>query len=108
MEMKMPQAEKHAGAEHGSERVIVFDTSLRDGEQAPGASMDLEQKLAVARALQALGVDVVEAGFPAASPGDFEAGAAGAREIEGPTVCALPRAHRKDIDRVTEALRPAQ
>src|SRR5207302_5966168 len=95
-------------SEASSERVVVFDTTLRDGEQAPGASMDLEQKLAVARALQALGVDVVEAGFPAASPGDFEAVAAVARQIEGPTVCALARAHREDIDRVTEALRPAQ
>src|SRR5207302_8594368 len=91
-----------------ADRVVVFDTTLRDGEQAPGASMDLEQKLAVARALQALGVDVVEAGFPAASPGDFEAVAAVARELEGPTVCALARAHREDIDSVTEALRPAQ
>ena len=91
-----------------ADRVVVFDTTLRDGEQAPGASMDLDQKLAVARALQALGVDVVEAGFPAASPGDFEAVAAVARELEGPAVCALARARREDIDRVTEALRPAQ
>jgi 2-isopropylmalate synthase len=94
--------------ESPADRIVVFDTTLRDGEQAPGASMDLEQKLAVARALQALGVDVVEAGFPAASPGDFEAVAAVARQLEGPTVCALARAHREDIDRVTEALRPAQ
>ena len=91
-----------------SDRVIVFDTTLRDGEQAPGASMDLDQKLNVARALQALGVDVMEAGFAAASPGDFEAVFAIAREIEGPTVCALARANRQDIDSVTEALRPAQ
>src|SRR5438093_107279 len=74
---------------------------------APGASMDLEQKLSVARALQALSVDVVEAGFPAASPGDFDAVMAVARELEGPTVCALARANREDIDRVSEALRPA-
>jgi len=90
------------------DRVIVFDTTLRDGEQAPGASMDLEQKLRVARVLRGLGVDVLEAGFPAASPGDFEAVAAVARQVEGPTICALARAHRDDIDRVTEALRPAQ
>src|SRR2546429_2675551 len=94
--------------EASSDRVIVFDTTLRDGEQAPGASMDLEQKLRVARVLTALGVDVLEAGFPAASPGDAEAVAAVARHIEGPTICALARAHRDDIDRVTEALRPAQ
>ncbi len=93
--------------EASTDRVIVFDTSLRDGEQAPGASMDLEQKLRVARALQALGVDVLEAGFPAASPGDYEAVAAVARQVEGPIVCALARANREDIDRVTEALRPA-
>ncbi|HWE22592.1 MAG TPA: 2-isopropylmalate synthase [Myxococcales bacterium] len=93
--------------ESPADRVVVFDTTLRDGEQAPGASMDLTQKLSVARALQALGVDVVEAGFPAASPGDSEAVAAVAREIEGPTVCALARANREDIDRVTEALRSA-
>ena len=91
-----------------SDRVIVFDTTLRDGEQAPGASMDLDQKLNVARALRALAVDVMEAGFPAASPGDFEAVFAIASEIEGPTICALARANRQDIDRVTEALRPAQ
>jgi len=91
-----------------SDRVIVFDTTLRDGEQAPGASMDLEQKLRVARVLTSLGVDVLEAGFPAASPGDFEAVAAVARQVEGPTICALARAHRDDIDSVTEALRPAQ
>ncbi|TMB08792.1 MAG: 2-isopropylmalate synthase [Deltaproteobacteria bacterium] len=94
--------------EASSDRVIVFDTTLRDGEQAPGASMDLEQKLRVARALTALGVDVLEAGFPAASPGDYEAVAALARYIEGPTLCALARAHSDDIDRVTESLRPAQ
>src|SRR5207237_4525082 len=94
--------------EASSDRVIVFDTTLRDGEQAPGASMDLEQKLRVAHALTALGVDVLEAGFPAASPGDYEAVAALARYIEGPTLCALARAHRDDIDRVTESLRPAQ
>src|SRR5713226_2839873 len=94
--------------ENGSDRrVIVFDTSLRDGEQAPGAAMDLTHKLQVARALQALGVDVLEAGFPAASPGDSEAVGAVARQIEGPIVCALARANREDIDRVTEALRPA-
>src|SRR5919109_2977027 len=93
--------------EASSERVTVFDTTLRDGEQAPGASMDLEQKLRVARALQELGVDVLEAGFPAASPGDFEAVAAIARQIEGPVICALARAHREDIDRVAQALRSA-
>jgi 2-isopropylmalate synthase len=73
----------------GNQRVIVFDTTLRDGEQAPGASMNLAQKLQVARALSQLGVDVIEAGFPVASPGDFEAVQTVARTIEGPTVAAL-------------------
>ncbi len=87
-----------------SDRVIIFDTTLRDGEQAPGASMDLQQKLRVARVLQELAVDVIEAGFAAASPGDFEAVRAIATEIEGPVVCSLARAQRSDIDRVAEAL----
>jgi 2-isopropylmalate synthase len=88
--------------------VVVFDTTLRDGEQAPGASMDIDQKIRVARALQRLCVDVIEAGFPAASPGDFEAVKAVAREVEGPTVCALARAEKRDIDQVEMALRDAR
>ncbi|MGZ6131725.1 MAG: 2-isopropylmalate synthase, partial [Myxococcaceae bacterium] len=91
----------------GNQRVIVFDTTLRDGEQAPGASMNLAQKLQVARALSQLGVDVIEAGFPVASPGDFEAVQTVARTIEGPTVAALARANRGDIDRAVDALAPA-
>ena len=88
--------------------IIVFDTTLRDGEQAPGASMDIDQKIRVARALQRLRVDVIEAGFPAASPGDFEAVRAVAREVDGPTVCALARAEKRDIDQVEMALRDAR
>ena len=88
--------------------VVVFDTTLRDGEQAPGASMDIDQKIRVARALQRLHVDVIEAGFPAASPGDFEAVRAVARELDGPTVCALARADKRDIDQVETALRDAR
>jgi 2-isopropylmalate synthase len=90
------------------DRVTVFDTTLRDGEQAPGASMDLHQKLMVARALQDLAVDVIEAGFPAASPGDLEAVAAVAREIDGPVICGLARADRRDIDPAYQALRGAR
>jgi len=71
-----------------------LDTTLRDGEQAPGASMNLSQKLQVARALASLGVDVMEAGFPVASPGDFQAVEAIARQIDGPVICALARANR--------------
>lgn len=86
------------------ERLILFDTTLRDGEQAPGFSMDRDEKLQVARALDRLAVDVVEAGFPAASPGDFEAVQAVARELEGPATAALCRCHRADIDRAADAL----
>ena len=93
---------------NGSERVVIFDTTLRDGEQAPGASMTLEQKLRVALALQQLKVDVIEAGFPAASPGDFESVRAIAKKLRGVSVCALARAQREDIDRAWEALREAE
>ena len=88
--------------------IVVFDTTLRDGEQAPGASMNIDQKIRVARALQRLHVDVIEAGFPAASPGDFEAVRAVAREVDGPTICALARAEKRDIDQVEMALRGAR
>ena len=89
------------------ERVIIFDTTLRDGEQSPGASMNLEEKLRIAEALEALGVDVIEAGFPIASNGDFEAVNEISKTVKGSTICGLARAARKDIDRAAEALRPA-
>jgi len=90
-----------------SERVAIFDTTLRDGEQSPGASMTREEKLRVARALEALRVDVIEAGFAAASDGDFEAVRTIAREVRGASVCSLARCHPRDIDRAWEALRDA-
>jgi 2-isopropylmalate synthase len=90
-----------------SDRLIIFDTTLRDGEQSPGASMNLAEKLEIARALRDLGVDVIEAGFPIASPGDFEAVRAIAREIEGPIICGLARCNDEDIDRAWEALKDA-
>ena len=89
-------------------RVIIFDTTLRDGEQSPGCSMNLEEKLRVADALEAMGVDVIEAGFPIASNGDFEAVAAIAKRLKKSTVAGLARASRKDIDRAWEALRHAE
>jgi 2-isopropylmalate synthase len=89
------------------ERLIIFDTTLRDGEQSPGASMNLAEKLEVAQALRDLGVDVIEAGFPIASPGDFEAVAAIARQVSGPIICGLARCNADDIDRAWEALRDA-
>ena len=88
-------------------RVIVFDTTLRDGEQSPGCSMNLGEKLEMARALRDLGVDVIEAGFPIASPGDFESVQAIARTIEGPIICGLARCSAADIDRAAEAVKDA-
>ena len=85
-------------------RVIVFDTTLRDGEQSPGASMNLTEKLEVARALELLGVDVIEAGFPITSPDDFEAVRAIARHVSRPAVCGLARCVPLDIDRAAEAV----
>jgi 2-isopropylmalate synthase len=86
-------------------RLIIFDTTLRDGEQSPGASMNLPEKLEIAQALKDLGVDIIEAGFPIASPGDFEAVQAIARQVEGPVICGLARCNPEDIDRAWEALR---
>ncbi len=88
-------------------RVIIFDTTLRDGEQAPGCSMNLKEKLAVAQNLARMGVDVIEAGFPVASPGDFEAVKAIADSVEGPVICGLARATKKDIDACMGALENA-
>lgn len=88
-----------------SERIIIFDTTLRDGEQSPGFSMNLHEKMEIARQLARLGVDVIEAGFPISSPGDFEAVKKVAQEIEGPEICGLARAMPKDIDRCWEAVK---
>ena len=88
-------------------RVVIFDTTLRDGEQAPGCSMTLNEKLRVAAALRDLRVDIIEAGFPAASPGDFDAVRTIARTIEGPAICGLARCNRQDIQRVWEAVKEA-
>jgi 2-isopropylmalate synthase len=90
-----------------ADRLIVFDTTLRDGEQSPGASMNLAEKLEIALALRDLGVDVIEAGFPIASPGDFEAVQLVARQVEGPVICGLARCNRDDIDRAWTALQDA-
>src|SRR5438128_9052382 len=90
-----------------TDRLIIFDTTLRDGEQSPGGSMNLREKVEVALALRDLGVDVIEAGFPIASPGDFEAVQAIARQVEGPVVCGLARCNAEDIDRAAKALRDA-
>ncbi len=89
-------------------RVVIFDTTLRDGEQSPGASMTFEEKLEVADLLDALGVDVIEAGFPIASEGDFESVREAAKRIRNASVAGLARASEKDIDRCAEALRAAR
>ncbi len=88
-------------------QIVIFDTTLRDGEQSPGCSMNLEEKLEVAQALVDLGVDVIEAGFPIASPGDFEAVREIAQSVRGSTICGLARCNDKDIDRAWEALQGA-
>jgi 2-isopropylmalate synthase len=88
-------------------RIVIFDTTLRDGEQSPGCSMNLDEKLEVAQALVDLGVDVIEAGFPIASPGDFEAVREIARTVRGSIICGLARCNEKDIDRAWDALRDA-
>ncbi|MEO0350535.1 MAG: 2-isopropylmalate synthase [Cyanobacteria bacterium P01_A01_bin.15] len=92
------------------DRVLIFDTTLRDGEQSPGATMNVEEKLAVARQLARLGVDIIEAGFPYASPGDFEAVQRIAKEVGtagGPTICGLARATKPDIEAAARAIEPA-
>src|SRR6478672_6509831 len=90
------------------DRVVIFDTTLRDGEQSPGATMTFEEKLQVADVLDAMGVDIIEAGFPIASEGDFEAVAEIARRARRAVVAGLARAGQKDIDRAGEAVRQAR
>ena len=98
-------AGKNASAK---DRVIIFDTTLRDGEQSPGATMTFEEKLEVADLLDEMGVDVIEAGFPIASQGDFEAVHAVAKRAKHAVIAGLSRANAKDIDRCAEAVRPAR
>src|SRR5258708_29081335 len=90
-----------------TDRILIFDTTLRDGEQGPGFSLNGDEKLALARALDALGVDIMEAGFPIASPGDAEAVRRVATEIRRPTIAALARARRLDVEQALWALEPA-
>lgn len=90
------------------EKVIIFDTTLRDGEQSAGTSLNFKEKLDIARHLERLGVDVIEAGFPISSPGDFEAVQLVAREIKASTVCALTHANAEGVDRAWEAIKEAK
>src|SRR5512136_551034 len=89
-------------------RIIIFDTTLRDGEQSPGASMNIEEKVQIARQLERLGVDVIEAGFPIASEGDFEAVRRVAGAVRRPEVAGLCRTRLGDIDRAWQALAEAK
>src|SRR6476620_38692 len=88
-------------------RVVIFDTTLRDGEQAPGFSLEVPAKVQMARALDALGVDIIEAGFPIASPADADAVTHIAREVTRPVIAALARCRQQDIDEAARALAPA-
>ena len=90
------------------DRVIIFDTTLRDGEQAAGGMLNIQEKLEIARQLERLRVDVIEAGFPISSPSDFEAVSLIAKEVRTPTICGLARAHPDDIDRAWEAVKEAE
>ena len=87
------------------DRVLIFDTTLRDGEQSPGISLNQAEKLEIATQLARLGVDIIEAGFPIASPGDFEAVQAIAREVHGPVIAGLARANAQDIDAAWNAVK---
>ncbi|PMP71024.1 MAG: 2-isopropylmalate synthase [Thermodesulfovibrio aggregans] len=89
-------------------RIKIFDTTLRDGEQSPGASMNVDEKIQVAKQLRKLGVDIIEAGFPIASPGDFEAVNRISKEVKGVVIAGLCRARDEDIERAAEALKPAE
>src|SRR5205823_13801903 len=97
-----------APARSEADRVVVFDTTLRDGEQSPGATMTHEEKVEVAELLDQMGVDIIEAGFPIASEGDFHAVHEIAKRAKNAVVCGLSRAAFKDIDRCAEAIKPAR
>src|SRR5437588_6497943 len=94
-----------AGTRQDEDRVRIFDTTLRDGEQSPGISLNVQEKLEIAHQLARLGADVIEAGFPITSPGDFEAVQAIAREVQGPVICGLARTAVQDIDAAWNAIK---
>ena len=91
-----------------TDKIYIFDTTLRDGEQSPGASMNLEEKIQIAELLDELKVDIIEAGFPIASNGDFEAVQSVSKKIKNSTIAALSRASFRDIDRAWEAIQHAK
>ena len=89
------------------DKVTIFDTTLRDGEQAAGGTLNIQEKLEIAKQLEKLGVDVIEAGFPVASPGDFDAVSAIARELRQPIICALTHANAEAVDSAAKAIEKA-
>ncbi|WP_316833151.1 2-isopropylmalate synthase [Pedobacter aquatilis] len=93
---------------HDPNKVYIFDTTLRDGEQVPGCQLDTKQKIEIAKSLELLGVDVIEAGFPVSSPGDFNSVIELSKAVNDPIICALTRANRNDIDVAADALRYAK
>src|ERR687887_2264438 len=102
----MTDTNTHARRE--DDRVRIFDTTLRDGEQSPGISLNRTEKLEIAQQLARLGVDIIEAGFPITSPGDFEAVQAIAREVHGPVICGLARTAKEDIDAAWNAVKDSE
>jgi 2-isopropylmalate synthase len=102
-----PSSERVARRD-AANRVLIFDTTLRDGEQSPGISLNKQEKLEIAHQLARLGVDIIEAGFPITSPGDFESVQAIAREVEGPVICGLARTSKQDIEAAWNAVRDAE
>jgi 2-isopropylmalate synthase len=102
------EASMSDGGRNEADRVVVFDTTLRDGEQSPGISFDLAEKVEIAQQLARLGVDVIEAGFPIASPGDFDGVQAIARGVQGPVICGLARTSAQDIDAAWNAIRDSE
>src|SRR2546430_10271898 len=95
-------------ARNDGDRVRIFDTTLRDGEQSPGISLNRQEKLEIAHQLARLGVDIIEAGFPITSPGDFESVQAIAREVQGPVICGLARTSKQHIDAAGNSVKDAQ
>jgi 2-isopropylmalate synthase len=106
--MSADRTASEGGEGDGAERVEIFDTTLRDGEQSPGISLNTQEKVEIASQLARLGVDVIEAGFPITSPGDFEAVEAIARTVSGPVVCGLARTQKGDIDAAWGAIKDAE
>src|SRR5215208_7359507 len=104
----MSEVEGVPGQVSDANRVHIFDTTLRDGEQSPGISLNTQEKVEIAQQLARLGVDVIEAGFPITSPGDFEAVESIAHNVEGPVICGLARTHKADIDAAWNAIKDSE